>query len=105
VHGICARKLFIRSSVDEEPKVMDDVAEIRAFLHQIQSRILRPEYICLPPMEEGDMVIWDNYGLFHSAIDYPLEKYGARTMHQANIGASQGPVGPVPIPVPVPSVG
>ncbi|KAK4549721.1 hypothetical protein LTR36_005022 [Oleoguttula mirabilis] len=28
-----------------------------------------------------------------------LEKYGPRTMHQANIDASLGPVGPVPIPV------
>lgn len=29
--------------------------------------------------------MWDNYGLFHSAVDYPL-KYGSRSMHQANIG-------------------
>ena len=32
VHGIVARKLFIRSSPDETPKVIDDVAEIRKFL-------------------------------------------------------------------------
>jgi len=98
VHGICARKLFLRSSAEEEPEVVDDVVEIRALLHKIQSRILRPEYICLPRIEEGDMVMWDNYGCFHSAVDYPLDKYGPRTMHQANIGASKGPVGPVPIP-------
>jgi len=98
VHGICARKLFLRSSAEEEAKVVDDVVEIRALLHKIQSRILRPEYICLPRIEEGDMVMWDNYGCFHSAVDYPLDKYGPRTMHQANIGASKGPVGPVPIP-------
>ncbi|KIX02575.1 uncharacterized protein Z518_08516 [Rhinocladiella mackenziei CBS 650.93] len=98
VHGICARKLFIRSSADEEPKIIDDVVEIRSILHKIQSRILRPEYICLPQIEEGDVVMWDNYGCFHSAVDYPLEMYGPRTMHQANIGASKGPVGPVPIP-------
>ena len=35
--------------------------------------------------------MWDNYNMFHSAVDYPL-KYGPRTMHQANIGASRGPL-------------
>jgi alpha-ketoglutarate-dependent taurine dioxygenase len=76
--------------------VIDDVQEIRKFILGIQNRILRPEYIFLAPAEEGDMVIWDNYGLFHSAIDYPL-KMGPRTMHQANIAGSTGPKGPVPI--------
>lgn len=41
----------------------------------------------------------DNYRCFYSAVDYPLEKYGPRTMHQANIGASRGPIAPVPVPV------
>ncbi|KAK5047597.1 hypothetical protein LTR84_006694 [Exophiala bonariae] len=99
VHGLAARKLFLRSSIDEEPKVIDDVVAIRSFLHNIQTRVLRPEYIYLPKVEVGDIVMWDNYGTFHTAVDYPLEKYGPRTMHQANIGASKGPVGPVPIPV------
>lgn len=98
VHGICARKLFIRAGPEDAPRVIDDLVAIRAFLADIQRRILKPPYICLAPVEEGDMVVWDNCGMFHSAVDYPLEKYGPRTMHQANIGASRGPVGPVPIP-------
>jgi alpha-ketoglutarate-dependent taurine dioxygenase len=102
VHGICARKLFLRSSPDEEPTVVEDVNKIRAFLKPIQERVLKPEYIMLPKLEEGDIVMWANYQMFHSAVDYP-ETYGARTMHQANIGASRGPVGPVPIPVSVSS--
>ncbi|GME48658.1 Clavaminate synthase-like protein [Neofusicoccum parvum] len=97
VHGICARKLYIRRSTTEIAEVIDDVVKIRAFLSNIQSRILKPEYICLPEIEEGDIIMWDNYNMFHSAVDYPL-KYGPRTMHQANIGASRGPVGPVLIP-------
>ncbi|KAJ5184734.1 hypothetical protein N7491_007397 [Penicillium cf. griseofulvum] len=97
VHGICARKLYLRSSQDEQPRVIDDLSEIRKFILDIQNRILKPEYILLPPTEEGDMIIWDNYGLFHSAIDYPIDT-GPRTMHQANISGSSGPNGPVPIP-------
>ncbi|KAJ5537017.1 hypothetical protein N7513_010203 [Penicillium frequentans] len=97
VHGICARKLYLRSSKEEEPHVIDDVAEIRKFILGIQNRILKPEYILLAPVEEGDVAIWDNYGLFHSAIDYPISM-GPRSMHQANISGSIGPRGLVPIP-------
>ncbi|USP82227.1 hypothetical protein yc1106_09501 [Curvularia clavata] len=57
VHGICAYKLFIRSSPDEQPVVIDDVVEIRAFLKKIQERVLKPEYILLPKVDEGDIVI------------------------------------------------
>lgn len=98
VHGICARRLYLRSSKDEVPRVMDDAEEISNFILGIQKRILKPEYILLAPAEEGDMVIWDNYGLFHSAVDYPL-RMGPRTMHQANIAGSVGPKGPVRIGV------
>ncbi|KAJ2899483.1 Alpha-ketoglutarate dependent xanthine dioxygenase [Zalerion maritima] len=70
VHEICARKLFLESSPDEEPRVVDDVVEIRKWLKGIQERVLKPEYIMITGLEEGDIV-------------------RARTMHQANIG---GPV-------------
>ncbi|KAH8657842.1 alpha-ketoglutarate dependent xanthine dioxygenase [Xylariales sp. PMI_506] len=90
VHGICARKLYLRSSLTEEPRIIDNVEEIRDFLRPIQERVLVPEYVTLPKTEEGDIVMWANYMLFHSAVDFPIE-YGARTMHQANIGASLGP--------------
>ncbi|KAL6230974.1 hypothetical protein BDW75DRAFT_244342 [Aspergillus navahoensis] len=96
VHGICARKLYLRSSPDEKPRIVDDISEIRKFILNIQNRILKPEYILLAPVEEGDMIIWDNYGVFHSAVDYPV-KLGPRSMHQANISGSIGPKGPVPI--------
>ncbi|VUC27921.1 unnamed protein product [Clonostachys rosea] len=97
VHGICARKLFLRSSAKEEPKVVDDVEEIRSWLKPIQERILHPEYIMLPAVEEGDIVMWANWQCFHTAVDYP-DAFGPRTMHQANVSASSAPVGPVPIP-------
>lgn len=97
VHGICARKLFLRSSLGEEPRVVDDVVEIRKLLKIIQERVLKPEYILVPALDEGDIVMWANYQMFHTAIDYP-GSYGPRTMHQANIASSTGPVGPNPIP-------
>lgn len=98
VHGICVRRMFLRSSHDEEPKVVDNLVEIREWLKKIQERVLKPEYIMLPKLDEGDILMWANYQVFHTAVDYH-ERLGPRTMHQANIGASVGPVGPVPIPV------
>ncbi|KAK1993215.1 Clavaminate synthase-like protein [Colletotrichum falcatum] len=98
VHGICARRVFMRSKADDEPEVVDDVVRIRGWLRSIQERVLRPEYIMLPRVEEGDIVMWANWQTFHTAVDYP-DDFGPRTMHQANIGASSGPVGPVPLPV------
>ncbi|KZL63849.1 alpha-ketoglutarate dependent xanthine dioxygenase [Colletotrichum tofieldiae] len=98
VHGICARKMFVRSNVDEKPEAIDDVIRIREWLRQIQERVLKPEYIMLPKAEEGDIIMWANYQTFHTAVDYP-DNLGPRTMHQANIGASSGPVGPVPLPI------
>lgn len=98
VHGMCVRRLFLRSRPDEEaPRVVDDVAEIRQWVYDLQVRTLRPEYIVLPDVEEGDVTMWANWQCFHTAIDYP-DSFGPRTMHQANIGASSAPVGPVPIP-------
>ncbi|CAE7216914.1 hypothetical protein PTNB73_08087 [Pyrenophora teres f. teres] len=97
VHGICVRRAFLRSSEAEEPRVVDDVTEIWAWLKPIQELVLRPEYIMLPKVQEGDVIMWANYQVFHTAVDYP-DHWGARTMHQANIGASQGPVVPVSIP-------
>jgi alpha-ketoglutarate-dependent taurine dioxygenase len=99
VHSICVRRLFLRSSPTEDAKTIEDVVAIREFLADIQLRVLKPQYILMAPVEEGDVAIWDNWGVFHSAVDYPVSKYGPRTMHQANIGASSRPVGPVPIPV------
>ncbi|KAI1480533.1 Clavaminate synthase-like protein [Daldinia eschscholtzii] len=98
VHGICARKLFIRSSPTEEPRVIEDLVEIRNLLKTIQERVLKPEYVLIPSLEEGDIVMWANYQMFHTAVDYP-DWIGPRTMHQANIASSTGPMGPAPIPV------
>ncbi|KAK8190975.1 alpha-ketoglutarate dependent dioxygenase [Phyllosticta capitalensis] len=93
----CARRLFLRSSPSEAPKVIDDVAEVRRFLSDIQERILKPEYIWVGPPEEGDIMLFQNWGLNHSKIDYPLS-WGSRTAHQVWLPGAVKPVGPVPIP-------
>lgn len=60
VHGICARKLFVRRDADSEVEVIEDIPKIREFLHKIQSRIHKPEFIVMAPVEEGDVAMWDS---------------------------------------------
>lgn len=95
VHALAVYKLYHRSSLDEEPHVISDVIEIRRFLANIQARILKPEYVYFSPVEEGDVTTWDNRGVFHTVVDYPI-KYGPRSMHQANLGFSTPPMGLFP---------
>jgi hypothetical protein len=92
-----ARRLFIRNGPAETPKVIDDVVEVRKFLDNIQSRILKPEYMWVGPDEEQDLVLFYNRGLFHTRIDYPVS-WGVRIVHYGWLPGSKAPEGPVPIP-------
>ncbi|KAF9873144.1 alpha-ketoglutarate dependent xanthine dioxygenase [Colletotrichum karsti] len=98
VQANAAKKLFIRKDPGDEVKIVDDVAEVRRFLLDIQSRILRPEYILVPPAEEGDLLLWDNCATMHTRVDYPAS-YGPKACHQAGVNASRGPMGLFTIPV------
>jgi len=100
VHGIAVRKLFLKKTKDSPVEEIDDLKRIREIFAGWQQRIIRPEYIYVPDVEEGDVQMWDNWSVFHTGVDYP-ESYGTRTMHQANLGASDRPVGVVPIPATV----
>ncbi|KAE9575309.1 putative dioxygenase [Colletotrichum fructicola] len=97
VQANAAKKLYLRRSADEEPKVITELSEVRRFLIDIQSRILKPEYILVPPEEEGDLLLWDNWSTMHTRVDYPAD-YGPKACHQAGTNASVGPKGPTSIP-------
>lgn len=91
------RRLHIRNGPNEKPRVIDDINEIRSFILKLQTRVLRPEYIYAGPEQEGDHVLWNNWGVMHTKIDYPLQ-YGPRTNHQGWIPSSYPPSGPTPLP-------
>ncbi|GAA5887124.1 hypothetical protein JCM6882_009454 [Rhodosporidiobolus microsporus] len=67
-----------------------DLSLIRAILNRIQQPALVPENIWAPGYEEGDVVVFDNRAVYHSATDYP-ESWGTRTMLQAHVAASFDP--------------
>jgi len=61
VHGIVVRKMCFKATPTSEVKVVDDVVEIRKLLHSWQERIIRPEYVFMAPVEEGDVGMWGNW--------------------------------------------
>jgi hypothetical protein len=66
VHGIAVRKMFLKATPTSEVRVVDDVVKVRELLHDWQERIIRPEYVFMGPVEEGDVQMWDNWVRNHS---------------------------------------
>ncbi|EFX04661.1 alpha-ketoglutarate dependent xanthine dioxygenase [Grosmannia clavigera kw1407] len=90
VHGQGARRLFLKSSPDGEETVVEDLAEVRAFMDKIMRPVLSPENIYAHRHEEQDVILWYNRALWHSITEFP-KSYGPRVMHQCNVAASDHP--------------
>ncbi|KIW82413.1 hypothetical protein Z517_05440 [Fonsecaea pedrosoi CBS 271.37] len=90
VHGQGAVKLYLKSSADGEERIVDDLKEVREFMHKIMRPAISPENIYAHPHQEQDVVLWYNRALWHSITEFP-ESYGPRIMHQCNIAASDHP--------------
>ncbi|KAL5343004.1 alpha-ketoglutarate dependent xanthine dioxygenase [Aspergillus crustosus] len=78
VRAEAIRKLYVKSSADAEERVVDDPEEIRTWLNDILDRIVALEYINIPPVEEGDVIAWNNW-----------------VTHQCHITSNTPPIGPL----------
>ncbi|KAL3449896.1 hypothetical protein BJX65DRAFT_316634 [Aspergillus insuetus] len=90
------RTFYLKKGANDEEEVVEDGEGIRTFLNNIIDRIIKPENILVPPYEEGDVVMFNNWEVMHSSIDFP-SSYGSRSMHQCHIPSSTFPAGPVPV--------
>ncbi|KAH8897226.1 TfdA family taurine catabolism dioxygenase TauD [Thozetella sp. PMI_491] len=90
IHGQAAWKLYLKSSPDGEEKVIDDLAEVRAFMDRLMRHVIRPENIYAHHHMEGDVALWYNRALWHCITEFP-DNYGPRIMHQCNVAASDDP--------------
>lgn len=90
VHGQGAFKLYLKDSPDGEEKAVDDLKEVRAFMHKIIRPVLSPKDIYAHRHEEQDVILWYNRAVWLSITDLP-ESYGPRIMHQCNVAASDYP--------------
>ncbi|KAK3676884.1 hypothetical protein LTR78_003088 [Recurvomyces mirabilis] len=94
VHGQGAYRLYLKTAPDAEETIVDDLHEVRAFMHRqvVMRPVLSPENIYAHPHQEQDVILWYNRALWHSITEFP-ESYGPRIMHQCNVAASDHPSG------------
>ncbi|KAI0121222.1 TfdA family taurine catabolism dioxygenase TauD [Xylariales sp. AK1849] len=92
VHGQGAFKLFLKGSPQGDEKVVDDLREVRQFMHKIMRPALSPENIYAHPHQKQDVILWYNRALWHSITEFP-RSCGSRVMHQCNVAASDHPSG------------
>ncbi|GAA5873047.1 hypothetical protein JCM8547_000016 [Rhodosporidiobolus lusitaniae] len=86
VHPVAVRRLLPA----HEPPI-EDLQEVRKKLDDLQRPALVPENIWAPAYEVGDLVIFNNRAVYHSATDYPEGWKATRTMLQAHVAASFEP--------------
>ncbi|ORY66789.1 hypothetical protein BCR35DRAFT_181742 [Leucosporidium creatinivorum] len=94
VHSVAVRRLHLRTSPSSPVSTISDLAEVRRILNSLQRPALQPENILCPAYELGDLVLFYNRGVYHSATDYPEAwegEKGRRTMLQAHIAGSEEP--------------
>ena len=58
--------------------------ERHAFIDGLVDRCTKPGYVYSHPWQPGDLVMWDNRGLLHSATEYDRQKY-RRRMHRVSV--------------------
>ncbi|BGP21112.1 hypothetical protein JCM10213_008975 [Rhodosporidiobolus nylandii] len=85
VHPVAVLKIHPSSG----PSITS-LSSVRAKLDAIQRPALVPENIWAPAYEVGDLVLFNNRAVYHSATDYP-ESWGTRSMLQAHVAASFEP--------------
>ena len=72
VHTKCVRKVFLRPTTTSEVKVVDDLVEIRKLLRGCYERFIRPEYVLMSPVEDGDVQMSDNWSVFTVRLTIPI---------------------------------
>ncbi|KAH7155931.1 alpha-ketoglutarate dependent xanthine dioxygenase [Dactylonectria macrodidyma] len=92
VHGQGVLRLYLKDAPDADEKIVEDLKEVRAFMHKLMRPVLNPENIYAHPHEEQDVILWYNRALWHSITEFP-KSYGPRIMHQCNVAASDHPSG------------
>ena len=87
VHACCVEELI----TDGEP--LGDLAECRRVLYELMRPAIAPPKVYAHPWRAGDLVIFNNRGLWHSVVGSLLPG-DVRIYHQCNLASSEPPLGP-----------
>lgn len=72
--------------------VIDDLAEVREIVHDLQRPAISPKRVYAHDWQEGDLVIFNNWGVLHTVVG-AFAKDQVRIFRQCNVAASEEPVG------------
>ena len=68
IHGQAAWKLYLKDAPDAEERVVEDLAEVRAFMDMLMRPVIRPENVYAHNHRPGDVALWYNRALWHSVV-------------------------------------
>ncbi|KZF19094.1 Clavaminate synthase-like protein [Xylona heveae TC161] len=88
VHPCAVQKLHLKDGT-----IIDDLAEVRRIVHDLQRPGISPKYVYAHDWEEGDLVLFHNRGVIHSVVGAFAEDE-VRIFRQCNLAASVPPTGP-----------
>lgn len=89
--GCCVHSLRTKDPATGQVTVMDDLAEVRKKVYELQKKAMKKKHVYAHRWEEGDLVIFHNYGVWHSITGQLGET--KRLMWQVTMKTAKGPVG------------
>lgn len=60
--------MYLKDSADGEERIIEDLAEVRAFMDKMMRPAIRPENIYAHHHHEQDVVLWYNRALWHCVV-------------------------------------
>ena len=88
IHPSAVRRIHLKDGT-----VIDDLAEVRRIVHDLQRPGIAPGLVYAHDWEEGDLVLFNNHGVLHSVVG-AFAPEEVRLFRQCNLAASEPPVGP-----------
>ena len=87
IHPSAIQKILLKDG-----GVIDDLARVREIVHGLQRPGIAPRKVYAHDWKEGDLVIFNNWGVLHSVVG-AFAKEQVRIFRQCNVAASEEPVG------------
>ena len=97
VHAIIAAAIHSTDPSTGEVTSLTDLEAVRARLDALQRPFVTPDHVLFAPSEEGDLLLFANRLVRHSAIDHCGPR-GNRLLHQIQLVSSDPPFDPARIP-------
>jgi alpha-ketoglutarate-dependent taurine dioxygenase len=88
VHPSAIRRIHLKDG-----GVIDDLERVRDVVYRLRRPAISPEYVYAHDWEEGDFVLFNNHGVFHSVVG-AFANNEVRLFRQCNLSASRPPLGP-----------